>query len=44
MKNEEILVSVIIPAYNEEAMIEKAASAISQILEDSRIPWVLETG
>lgn len=35
------MLSVIIPAYNEEAMIEKAASAISQILEDSRIPCEL---
>lgn len=35
------MLSVIIPAYNEEAMIEKTASVISGILSDARIPCEL---
>lgn len=35
------MLSVIIPAYNEEAMIEKAASVISGILADAQIPCEL---
>ena len=33
--------SVIIPAYNEEAMIEKTASVIGGILADAAIPCEL---
>lgn len=35
------MVSVIIPAYNEEAMLEKTASVISGILTDANIPYEL---
>ena len=35
------LLSVVIPAYNEEAMIEAAASAVSGILEEASIPYEL---
>lgn len=35
------MLSVIIPAYNEEAMIEKAASVISKLLVDAGIPCEL---
>lgn len=35
------MISVIIPAYNEEAMVEKAASVISEILKNADIPCEL---
>ncbi len=35
------LLSVVIPAYNEEAMILKTISTISKILEDAEIPYEL---
>lgn len=33
------LLSVVLPAYNEEKMIEKAGSVIGQILEEQKIPY-----
>ena len=35
------MISVIIPAYNEEKMIGKTAKVVSSILEDSKIPYEL---
>lgn len=33
------LLSVVLPAYNEEKMIEKAGIVIGQILEEQKIPY-----
>lgn len=40
-RKEEIMLSVVLPAYNEEKMLGKAARVIGEILTDAKIPYEL---